>query len=81
MNHAEQQLSRTLRSLVYNLELAAYNMRTSQAFVEDAVLAGMLGADAQRLALAAEAMQGLLGEVQDGRISRLQQRQDERRLS
>lgn len=73
MNHAEQQLSKTLRSLVYNLELASYNMRTSQAFVEDAVLAGMLGADAQRLALAAEAMQGLLGEVQDGRISRLQQ--------
>ncbi|WP_435605563.1 hypothetical protein [Pseudomonas knackmussii] len=78
MNHAEQQLSKTLRSLVYNLELASYNMRTSQAFVEDAVLAGMLGADAQRLALAAEAMQGLLGEVQDGRISRLQQ--DGRRL-
>ncbi|CDF85358.1 hypothetical protein ACA097_21500 [Pseudomonas sp. QL9] len=79
MNHAEQQLSKTLRSLVYNLELASYNMRTSQAFVEDAVLAGMLGADAQRLALAAEAMQGLLGEVQDGRICRLQQQQDGRR--
>lgn len=78
MNHAEQQLSKTLRSLVYNLELASYNMRTSQAFVEDAVLAGMLGADAQRLSLAAEAMQGLLGEVQDGRISRLQP-QDGRR--
>ncbi|MDF3935907.1 hypothetical protein [Pseudomonas citronellolis] len=69
MNSAEQQLNRTLHSLVYNLELASHNIRTSMAFVDDAVLARLMGADAQRLNLAAEVMHNLLGELARGRLS------------
>ncbi|KAF1071921.1 MAG: hypothetical protein GAK45_00371 [Pseudomonas citronellolis] len=70
MNVADQQLSKTLRSVAFNLELASHNLLTALAFVEDAAIADLMSADADRLAAGVQAMQNLLREVSEGRICR-----------